>query len=93
MKKGTRVIIIEDCRDNGTATGQEGIYEGRFAPYADDPSFTNPRIRLQDNSVIWGMECWWKPVDDTPLIDAQKDLLAHKIQILNLITGNKDTNA
>jgi hypothetical protein len=39
------------------------------------------------------MECWWKPVDDTPLIDAQKDLLAHKIQILNLITGNKDTNA
>lgn len=24
---------------------------------------TNPRIRLEDGSVIWGYECWWKPLD------------------------------
>jgi len=26
----------------------------------------NPRIRLDDGSVIWGDECWWKPVEAEP---------------------------
>lgn len=63
---GERVLIVEDCRRDaqgirqGIATGQTGIYEGRF----DAPSgcFESPRIRLQDGSVIWGYQCWWNPV-------------------------------
>lgn len=61
---GTRVLIARDCRDENTATGQYGIYEGHF-PYGDDPEkFKNPRIRLEDGSVIWGIECWWIPVSE-----------------------------
>jgi hypothetical protein len=32
----------------------------------------NPRIRLEDGSVIWGAECWWGTADDAPpLAEAQ----------------------
>jgi hypothetical protein len=30
MKPNTQVLITEDCRDGGTATGQIGTYEGDF---------------------------------------------------------------
>lgn len=36
---------------------------------------TNPRIRLDDGSVIWGAECWWGPAkegDGLTLEEAQK---------------------
>jgi len=112
-KIGARVLISEDCRDGGTATGKTGVYEGDFpltvsfgwqdsdednaswkpGEYAYDDyksgfiklqdgrpanefyiewvqgqpkprpffamPFTNPRIRLDDGSVIWGCQCWW----------------------------------
>ena len=29
--------------------------------------WNNPRIRLDDGSVIWGDECWWKEVEAEPL--------------------------
>lgn len=36
---------------------------------------TNPRIRLEDGSVIWGAECWWSEAKDgLTLEDSQKDL-------------------
>ena len=39
----------------------------------------NPRIRLEDGSVIWGDECWWRPAEDAPpLAEAQEDLEKHK---------------
>jgi hypothetical protein len=79
---GEHVLIIDDCRDGGIATGQIGIYEGYFDPetgtqVTDWPG--NPRIRLQDGSVIWGYECWWTPVRVAgPLPDEQRALEAHK---------------
>ena len=73
---GTKVIIIEDCRKGGIATGQTGTYEGRFGNTILGP---NPRIRLQDGSVIWGYECWWHPVDQAgPLPQMQAELEKHK---------------
>lgn len=65
---GTRVLIVEDCRENGTATGKEGVYEGRF-PYNDDAHFSNPRIKLDEGEIIWGIECWWIPLKDIYDID------------------------
>lgn len=31
-------------------------------PFEDDPAFRNPKITLDNGNVIWGYECWWKPV-------------------------------
>lgn len=159
-KPGTKVRITEDCRDEKTATGQIGVYEGDFprgaavrlgegsegyfyeefvngeiefaagpykgeplveripywAPHSDirhpvrddlpisrtsepEPPFWfetfNPRIRLPDDSVIWGDECWWAPAEDAPpLEEAQAGLKAHKEMLLELIMeAQKDRGA
>jgi hypothetical protein len=44
---------------------------GRFAMAMD-----NPRIRLNDGSVIWGCQCWWGDAATAPatLEEAQADL-------------------
>ena len=26
----------------------------------------NPRIVLDDGSILWGCECWWEPVEEVP---------------------------
>lgn len=47
-----------------------GVYEGDFLPdeaagfgaeMAREAGRTNPRIRLDDGTVIYGCECWWGP--------------------------------
>jgi len=88
---GTKVIIIEDCRDGGIATGQTGTYEGRFEV---EDFWPNPRIRLQDGSVIWGYECWWHPVDQAgPLPQMQAELEKHKAWCRDLlIAGLEDAS-
>lgn len=63
IKPGDQVLIIEDCREGGPATGQTATYEGHF-PLVDlatypEFSISNPRFRLPDGSEIWGIECWW----------------------------------
>lgn len=41
--------------------------------------FLNPRMRLDDGSVIWGDECWWTPLTDgLTLADAEVDLAQTK---------------
>ncbi len=37
--------------------------EGWCEVDAPHPAFgTNPKITLDDGTVIWGFECWWEPV-------------------------------
>ena len=31
----------------------------------EDPKYTNPKITLDSGAVIWGYECWWKPVEES----------------------------
>lgn len=38
---------------------EDALLPDEFAMY---PGHTNPRIELDDGSIIWGYECWWKPV-------------------------------
>lgn len=139
INPGMRVLITEDCRDGGGATGKVGIYEGDFAHtimlgrideeneridwhgeywYEDYASgklkvrtgtpipardvytergvgsgslcdvgdgpygaliavpILNPRICLDDGSVIWGAQCWWCEYQDDLTMDeaqAQKE--------------------
>ena len=80
---GTKVVIIQDCRPGGIATGQTGTYEGKFEV---DDVWPNPRIRLQDGSVIWGYECWWNPVAMSgPLPQMQEELEAHKARLRDVL--------
>jgi hypothetical protein len=55
-------------------------------PYFAMP-MTNPRIRLEDGSVIWGDECWWEVVSDEllSLDEAQAQLQNHKAFIGGLM--------
>ena len=71
--EGMRVVIVEDCRPGGVATGQTATFEGRFA--VSPHSFPNPRFRLQDGTVIWGYECWWQKAEEAgPLPEMQAGL-------------------
>ena len=81
---GERVLIVKDCRSGGIATGQTGIYEGRHP--RPESGWENPRIRLQDGSVIWGCECWWTSVRSAgPLDQEQKLLEKHKAKLRAVI--------
>ena len=46
----------------------------------------NPRIRLKDGSVIWGVECWWKPLDKSaPTLEENKQELEEQKVFLRAI--------
>jgi hypothetical protein len=60
---------------------QEPKYEGSMQdwkpPVRDYPVWfaeTNPRMKLDDGSTIWGYECWWALIDkdDPPMEVLQK---------------------
>lgn len=34
----------------------------------------NPRIRLDDGSVIWGIECWWRSLEEEPAYDMEEEV-------------------
>lgn len=46
----------------------------------------NPRIRLEDGSIIWGAECWWKPLDKaSPTLEEDKQELEEQKDFLRAI--------
>lgn len=49
----------------------------------------NPRIRLDDGSVIWGYQCWWRSLEEEPahdMTDEQANLETTKGAIRDLVT-------
>jgi len=60
---GTRVFAVRDCTKEELNIFGFGIYDGDFEhPYAkryDAPGLTNPRITLDNGSIVWGCQCWW----------------------------------
>jgi len=67
----------------------------RPAPFFAMP-FDNPRIRLEDGSVIWGVECWWEewhedltPEDSQKHLDEHIDLLRKIVDAAELHDKNK----
>jgi len=148
VKVGSRVLVSEDCREWGKATGQYGVYEGDFPltvvfgyqsgdnanaewkpgeysyeAYKDGslkladgrpvsavyrewlhgepcplPFFAmpmeNPRIRLDDGSVIWGCQCWWGEADDgVTLEEAQEQTEAVKVLIGRFVEHFRESGA
>lgn len=52
---------------------------------------TNPRIRLPDDSIIWGDECWWGDAETAPSLEkAQADLEDHKAILRGIVQAASD---
>ena len=65
-----------------------GVYEGDFVPeeaagimaqIARDSGRTNPRIRLDDGSVIYGCECWWGPA-----VEVEASIQGREIKMVSI---------
>jgi len=58
---GTRVIACRDADDTTVNVFGHGVYVG------DEPCdllplpVNNPKIVLDDGTVLWGVQCWWGP--------------------------------
>ena len=66
---GSRVGAIRDADGEGSVINVYGygVYEGDHIPPDDvggyNFGFPNPRIKLDNGTIIWGCECWWGPED------------------------------
>lgn len=74
-KEGDRVLAVSHSDHGTLYIFGEGTYMGEmnpgdfsednqpvgfFAEVAKDiPNYTNPCIKLDDGSIVWGCECWW----------------------------------
>lgn len=73
-KVGERVGAIHHSTSSHLYFLGYGVYEGEQLPVADGNesslatvmarlNMKNPRIKLDNGDVVWGMECWWGPED------------------------------
>lgn len=46
---------------------------------------TNPRIRLEDGSVIWGDECWWGEAENITFEEAVKQTKETKQAVIGVL--------
>ena len=66
MKKGERVGAIRDGDGDTINLYGFGVYEGDQKVPTDIAWYEgqiNPRIKLDDGRVVWGMQCWWGAED------------------------------
>lgn len=58
MKEGDRVGVITDA-----ARPEYGVYLGHQTggPLGNYP---NPKIKLDNGSIVWGCQCWWGPEEE-----------------------------
>lgn len=59
--------------------------EARLVFYENSPLFKNPRIKLDDRSVVWGCECWWG--EEEKIKRSLKDREIVKVRILRNENG------
>lgn len=68
-KIGERVGAIRNADGKTVWLYGYGVYDGHheppFGPFGGEPieGWTNPRITLDNGSVVWGCQCWWGPED------------------------------
>lgn len=59
---GTRVFAVLSATETVIDYLGEGVYEGdQPCPYLfENP---NPKIVLDTGETVWGMQCWWGPLE------------------------------
>lgn len=58
-KVGDRVGAIRSATPDTVELFGYGVYDGDIEH--PELGFPNPRITLDDGSIVWGCECWWGP--------------------------------
>jgi hypothetical protein len=65
---GTRVFAVRDEDEENVYLFGFGTYEGTEVPdayatglarHVRESGVPNPKIKLDDGSIVWGCECWW----------------------------------
>lgn len=89
FKIGDRIMAVRN-QDNAKKILYifgSGTYEGEDIPPDEIPGgrdmrirgFTNPKLVMDDGTVIWGMECWWG--DETKMKEIPEEF-GLKIQVV-----------
>lgn len=99
-KEGDRVGAILEANHKEIKFLGFGVYEGFKIP-TDDViilgiqantihKYTNPCIKLDDGSTVWGCQCWWGPEEDVKktLKDGRK-VFNVKIEVKKYLNGHK----
>lgn len=66
IQPGARVGAIKKADASTVWLYGYGTYDGDHVPPDGAgffPGMPNPRITLDDGSVVWGFQCWWGPED------------------------------
>lgn len=64
---GTRVGALLKADETKVWLIGYGTYQGDHVPPEDAGGFNlgipNPKLVMDDGTVVWGCECWWGPED------------------------------
>lgn len=69
---GERVGAVRDANESVVNLLGYGVYAGEEVPPkgvglcgidVHDMGLSNPKIVLDNGSVVWGCQCWWGPED------------------------------
>ena len=66
-KKGERIGAVLKANSETVHLIGYGVYVGDETPPEAvggfNIGFPNPKLQLDDGTVVWGCECWWGPED------------------------------
>jgi len=94
VDKGTRVGAVMNSNDEEVNLFGYGVYVGDHTPVEGVGLFaemirkrkdTNPKIELDNGTVIYGCECWWGSEEGV-----KKDIGDRKINYINVDEWRKD---
>lgn len=70
----SRVGAIRDADSKEVRLFGYGVYLGdEVHPVL---KFPNPKIKLDDGSVVWGCECWWAGEEETKKIIGSRKVVS-----------------
>lgn len=79
LKPGTRVGAILSADDKTVHLLGYGVYDGDFKPPVELFFAENPRITLDNGSVVWGYQCWWGAEEQIRASIGERTIVAAKV--------------
>lgn len=79
---GDRVGAIQSAKNNEVKFFGYGIYKGREIPPQNigglNIGIPNPKIELDDGTIVWGCECWWGSEEKVKKIIGDRNIVIVK---------------